>query len=60
MRRVRSRTVAAITAAALVLTTWVGLVVLSDAEPVRHVPMNDSGVWVTNDEACPLYTSRCV
>ena len=54
MRRVRSRTVAAITAAALVLTTWVGLVVLSDAEPVRHVPMNDSGVWVTNDEAGQL------
>ncbi|MBK6885449.1 MAG: hypothetical protein IPH03_02710 [Tetrasphaera sp.] len=49
MRRSRINSLATVTAATLALTGAIGLAVVADGNPVRSVPLNDSGVWVTND-----------
>lgn len=49
MRRGRIKAFATVTAAAVALTGATALAVVATGNPVRSVPLNDSGVWVTND-----------
>ncbi len=51
MKRGRIKAFATVTAAAVGLTGLTGLAVLATGNPVRSVPLNDAGVWVTNDDA---------